>query len=534
MRTAILCLLAASASFAASTADYYAIGSPGPLEDIYVAPSGNNTNSGSSPAAPVLTLAEAWSRATNLIATGYRIMLLPGTYPFDGLNYFADRAGSAAHPLFIVAANGTTTATVNGGLNLAHNRYLYLLDLTLVAGGAAQAWGNDVLHFEDCSYVLARRLTIRGPIPDSGYEMQEVVKANQSDHLYVEECDLAGTYQTGLDWFSVQHSHVLNSIIHHTGEWGLYVKGGSAYIRVDGNLFYQCGLGIQAGEGSNFPLMQPPWIHYECYDVKVMNNVLHDINGTGLSVAGGYNILMAYNTLVHVATNAGPGHPLLQFVHGLRRCPDTAADSATCTVYLAMGGWGTAVRGQALDAIPDRNVRVVNNLFYNPAPSRTLYQQFDCQESNMPPVGSNIPRPSRCDDNLLIQGNIVWNGPTDHPLGMDNATSISESQLRAENAINTIEPKLASLAAFDFRPVEGGAMLTASTYAITDFTWADAPSNPPVPAGNISNTVATDFNGIARSGTGPAGAFVTTVPEPAAAAAVTGSCFLIINKKRGK
>ena len=62
--------------------------------------------------------------------------------------------------------------------------------------------------------------------------------------------------------------------------------------------------------------MRSPWLHYECYDVKVVNNVLHNIIGTGLSAAGGYNILLACNTLYCVATNEAPGHPLLQAVHG--------------------------------------------------------------------------------------------------------------------------------------------------------------------------------------------------------------------------
>jgi hypothetical protein len=55
--------------------------------------------------------------------------------------------------------------------------------------------------------------------------------------------------------------------------------------------------------------MRTPWLHYEAYDIKVYNNVFHDIRGAGLSVSGGYNILMAYNTLYRVGGDDEGGRP---------------------------------------------------------------------------------------------------------------------------------------------------------------------------------------------------------------------------------
>ena len=42
--------------------------------------------------------------------------------------------------------------------------------------------------------------------------------------------------------------------------------------------------------------MVPPWTHYEAYDIKFTNNVLHDVDGAAFGVWGGFNILMAHNT----------------------------------------------------------------------------------------------------------------------------------------------------------------------------------------------------------------------------------------------
>ena len=43
--------------------------------------------------------------------------------------------------------------------------------------------------------------------------------------------------------------------------------------------------------------MVAPWLRYETYGVTVMGNVIHDTQGAGLGINGGYNTVMAYNTL---------------------------------------------------------------------------------------------------------------------------------------------------------------------------------------------------------------------------------------------
>jgi hypothetical protein len=57
-----------------------------------------------------------------------------------------------------------------------------------------------------------------------------------------------------------------------------------------------------------------------------------------------------------------------------------------------------------------------------------------------PSVGSNIPSPARADTNLQIRGNWIWNGPADHPLGIEQAALAAD--VLAGNAINTVRPVL--------------------------------------------------------------------------------------------
>jgi len=495
----------------------YDMGAPGTMVDLYVSPSGSDdpANPGTSRASPLRSLHEAWDRVTDLGSTGYRINLLPGSYPYDdsagdGFNDYADRVGSAAHPIVLQPADGPGTVTIEHGLNFRNDSYVYVLDLAIIAPRALGTSQNNVIHLDGSDHVLLRGCTIRGADPN---EFQEAVKANQCQSIYLEDSDISGCYQTGVDWFSVQYGQVLHCGIHDVGDWAAYFKGGSAYIRADGNDCWDCGQGIQAGEGSNLEVMRTPWLHYEAYDIKVVNNVLREIPGTGLSACGAYNALFAYNTLYRVATSADPGHALFQFVHGSRSCVDMSENgvgNATeiCSDLIAHGAWGTSVEGDGGEWIPNRNVYVLNNVFYNPAGVQTQWTHFDLQgATSLPGTAQGIPDPSLTDTGAILQGNIVWNGPADHPLGLDASTVLTETQVRAVNSINAFEPQLTNPGAGDLTPVAGGNVDTATPATVPDFGWSDAPTAPAVPQGNLSNAVPTNHDGAPRSAPGRPGAY---------------------------
>ncbi len=375
---------------------------------------------------------------------------------------------------------------------------------------------------------------MRGPtgcITDAYNDIQEVLKVNQSQAVYVEQCDLAGTYQTVLDFFAVRTGHILNNHIHRSGGRCAYLKGGSAYFRVAGNEFDDCReAGFQAGEGSNLAFMGSPWLHYEAYDVKVYNNVFHDIYGAGLSVSGGYNILMAYNTLYRVGLDDEGGRPwsLVQAVHGWRGCVPAdeyggeAGTQARCQDLLNQGAWGTATPGwdSGGEWIPNRNVLVMNNLFYNPPGSGTHYVQFVVNGPITPPgYTRNLPYPSRTDEGLVIRGNLIWNSPLEYAglVGDNNGSgnigcqpgnpTCNLSQLDSQNQINTLQPQLRDPAHGDYRLVLGSGACGVSATAIPAFGWSDAPAHPPVPSGDLSNAVPRDRDGFTRNPGGPPGAY---------------------------
>jgi len=468
------------------------------FNQIWVDPAaGNDANSGASRALAVRTLSEAWQRVPiNVdLSTGFQINLMAGTYSESSVPiYWESRHGTQSAPVILKAIDGDGTARLPN-MNVYDCRHLYLLGLDISSGG------GDVLHLDSCSQILIRGTTIRGVGDIPSYAVpQETLKVNQSQYVYVEQCDISGAWDNAVDFVAVQYGHVVGSRIHRSGDWAMYAKGGSASLTVAGNEFYDAGTGgFTAGQGTGFEFMVSPWLHYEAYDIKFIDNVVHDTEGAGFGVNGGYNILMAHNTLYRVGSRSH----VIEVGFGSRSCD---GNQAACRSYLAQGGWGTAVVGGD-EPIPNRNVFIYDNVVYNPDGYASQWQQFAVAEPRTASVGSNIPSPARADANLQIRGNVIWNGPADHPLGISQPALAAD--VLAFNAINTVRPVLVDPAHGNFALAPSVAAPAA--LAIPVFSWSDAPTRPAPPVGRLSNAVAYAFSGAARTTPTSVGAIVSAV-----------------------
>jgi len=456
----------------------YEIGSP-VLTDVWLDPvHGDDAQSGNDRAHALRTMHAAWGRVpadTAGAPTGTRIRITPGTVPVHSLpnNWYEAKRGTAAKPIVIAAADGRGTVTIEGGMNLYDVRYVYVLDLRMVAGGAAPATTDLVLHVELGDHVLVRGNTFIG----DRVETKETIKFNQSRFVYVEDNDISGAWDNPIDVVAVQDGHLIRNKVHGGDDWCAYVKGGSARWVVDSNELYDCGVGgFTAGQGSGFEWMQAPWLHYETYGIEVTNNVIHDTDGAGLGVNGGYNILMAHNTMYRV----GARSHVIEVVFGGRGCD---GEAAMCADHWRRGGWGPNGAGGEEYDIPNNHVAIVNNVVWNPAGFRSAWQHFAVANPQSGRTSAHLPATVRADDDLRIAGNVIWNGPVDHPLGIDfdvtcRTTNItcSEAQLRSQNAINTVEPRLVNPAGGDFRLTAPVAGLTSAP--IPAIVWTDAPTSP--------------------------------------------------------
>lgn len=490
----------------ATDPEAYDIGAP-TLTTLYVSPNGDDNNDGRAETRSLRTLAAAWQRVPNDLeaaGSGYRIVMAAGTYPESNLpNYLDGRHGSRAYPI-IIAAQTPGTVVLAGDLNIHDTRYLYLLDLAIVPNPA-----GDVLHCELCDHLL-----VRGCRLDGGGAAQETVKINQSQYIYLENNEISGAWDNAIDYVAVQYGHATGNRVHHAGDWCQYAKGGSAYLRIEGNTYSHCGTGaFSAGQGTGFQFMSSPWLHYEAYGLRFVNNLAHDIEGAAVGASGGYNVLFAHNTFYRIG---GRSH-LFEAVSGSRSCDGNPGDPGRerCQAYLNAGGWGTTVvdNGNNAARIPNRHVYVFNNIFYNPSGTASRWQHFQIFGALANDVASNIPSDARSDRDLILRGNVVWNGDSTMPLGIEGSDACQPGHptctadtLRAENAINVFEPQLANPASGDFRPMASGNLSGYAGAAIPDFNWADRPTSPLAPAGTSGNAVPRDWAGVARGATPRAGA----------------------------
>ncbi len=491
----------------------YDLGSP-VLTDLWVDPlAGNDGDTGATRDHALRTVVEAWGRVprgTTLSGTGYRLMLVRGRYPGEIVPlYWEERLGTRTCPVMIVSADGPGAAVLPN-LELAASSYVYLMGLRI------EAAGGDAVHVQTSHHVLVRDTTIVGLGNVQDYQgPQEALKVNQCQYVYLEDSDVSGAWDNAVDFVGVQYGHVVRNRIHRSVSWCIYLKGGSAHFLVEGNEIFDGGEGgFAMGQGTGFEFMVSPWLHYESYDLRFVNNVVHDIYGAGIAANGAYDALFAFNTLYRV----GQRSHAIEVLHGGRTCD---GDVARCSALLAAGGWGTTRVGGD-EPIPCRNVYILNNVVYNPSGYQTQWQHFTIAGPRTPSTGSNIPSPSRVDDNLLIRGNLIWNGPADHPVGVGDPDL--EARLLAENTINTVEPQLVDPAHGDFRPVAGGSVDVATTQPLPSFPGADLSSPPLAPAGPLANSVPLDRAGVSRGTNPPPGAYAragSAPPSPAPGPVVT-------------
>lgn len=483
----------------ATAAPRYDIGTPRQTL-VWVDPAnGDDAHTGATREQALRSLRTAWNRIPqgSPLTSGYRILLAPGTYTEELTpTYWEDRQGTFEAPISIEGSGDAVLSNIN----IFGCRYLYFIGITVrVAGG-------DGLHCEQCDHLLIRDARIEGLgniRQDEG--PQETLKLNQSTHVYIENSDISGAWDNAVDAVGVQHGHMVGNRIHRANDWCAYVKGGSAYWIIENNEFYDCGTGgFTAGQGTGYEFMSAPWIQYEAYDIRVVNNFIHDTEGAGLGVNGGYNILMAYNTLLRV----GQRSHALEVVFGLRTCD---GDPDRCAALRAMGGWGPVAVVDAEDPIPNRSVYIFHNLIVSATPD----QHFAIYGPRTPGDGSGIPSPARTDDNLIIRGNWIWNGPANHPLGIEDDDAGCQpsnptctlTQLRAENSINQMEPRLDMVTG---RFLSGATLpMNVGLFALPVFTNEGRPAGVPTDL-LLSTVVHEDRDGNPQ---GPrAGAYLLSKP----------------------
>jgi len=136
--------------------------------------------------------------------------------------------------------------------------------------------------------------------------------------------------------------------------------------------------------------------------------------------------------------------------------------------------------------------------------------------------GSNIPSPALADDNVVIRGNVLWNGAPDLALGIGEEGTggqpgnpvCTAALVLAQNAVNTVRPIMVDPEHGDYRLTASALPAGAASVAIPAFAGGDRPARPLAPEGELLNTVTTDITGSARSPGDPPGAWRLRASTP--------------------
>ncbi|EFN57900.1 hypothetical protein CHLNCDRAFT_141944 [Chlorella variabilis] len=351
-------------------------------------------------------------------------------------------------------------ATVNFNAYVSVRFCRYLYFIGIRINFGGDSDGDHPFHAEGVTGLLMRKVRVRGKATGTP-STREVVKFNQCKGVYVEQCDFAVATDNAIDAVAVQ----------------------------------------------------------------IYNNIIYDLDeAPAISVYGGYNILVAHNTLYRVGSD---GSSLFSIRQGLRSCDDDIPEQ--CTAYMAAGGWGQP-GGQAewsQISIPNRNVIIANNLAVQPPAHKPILFHFAvgafyvleplpyCHEYSEGPctLPAGLPTTVSADKGLVIRGNVIWDGPVDDNLGIhdepgwqsggcrNSHPTCNKDFVRANNDINnqTQQPQLVNPAGGNFRLTPGSLPFFSKLWTIPK--WAQwAPGGPSTPAGNLTNTILFDKEGAPRTG----------------------------------
>jgi hypothetical protein len=422
---------------------------------------GSDRNPGSA-RRPLRTVAAAWQRIPQAreLTRAVRIRVRRGSYGARALpNYWESRWGTRDAPIVISAARGVRFAAVN------------LYDLRWVAfAGITFKDRFDLFHCELCSHVLLTRSRLVG----SPRQLHENVKVNQSQHIAITDSFISGADDNAIDFVAVQYARVAGNTIERANDWCAYAKGGSAFVTVVRNRIRHCGTGgFTAGQGTGFQFMTPPFIRYEAYGVEVLDNSISDVEGAGVGVNGGYNVVVARNRMWDV----GARSHWIEVGYGSRSCDGQPGDDgrSLCQQNLAAGGWGTTRvdDGTNYVRIPDRHVWVLGNVIDNPrAQGDQLFSVAD-PFAGASQDGSGLES-VRADDALVIADNLIAGRGL--PSGIEECGGCGD--VAGGNALAAAPGLFRAPARGDLRLRVG---VTAPAVTLPAFDWSDSGGVYPAP-----------------------------------------------------
>lgn len=237
------------------------------------------------------------SAAVAVVAPGDTILIHAGTY--SGGLFFADLKGNENQWITIRNAPGATVVFEGGSnaVQLTEPAYLHLRGLVfqhqtgngfnLDDGGSYDTPAHHIV-FEDCTF---RDMSASGN--------NDLLKLSGLDYFEVRHCTFqnGATGGSGIDMVGCHHGLIEGNYFENLGSNSIQCKGGSEWVRIEGNFFRDGGQRtLNIGGSTGLQFFRPDTAHFEAANVQVFANI---IVGSWAPVAyvGAVNVTVANNTI---------------------------------------------------------------------------------------------------------------------------------------------------------------------------------------------------------------------------------------------
>jgi hypothetical protein len=371
-----------------------------PTKEIWVSPSGNDSNDGSSASSALRTTSAAFAK----LAPGVRIDFMAGSY--DCANaYVGGFMGTEAAPAVVVSSDGAKKALFDcaggGGFLIDSSHYLGFDGIEIgntsghgfqVSSGSPGPWDPNTITND---IVLAHSY-----VHDTGLAS---FKASQARALYVvgNELAYADTGRQNVEMVAVDDAIIAGNEAHHSGQFD-EVKGGGKHGRIYRNFVHDSAGGILVGgDCTGFQYLVDTTATYEASDLRVWDNVVVSSPSEAFRVVDCHDCTVSNNTFY-------------------------AASPATF-MRLITSGFANPGGNCGDVQLGSQNVHVENNVFAgnapptyaiasNDAPSALLldHNAWSAATGDVSAVGSDVPFKAEA-SSLYVDPMLVSPPPDLHP-----------------------------------------------------------------------------------------------------------------------
>ncbi|GAB4493036.1 MAG: hypothetical protein OHK0019_16140 [Saprospiraceae bacterium] len=237
------------------------------------------------------------SAAVNTVAPGDTILIHAGSY--SGGLYFANLKGTANQWITIRNAPGATVIFEGGSnaIQLTDPAYLHLRGLifqhqtgnglNVDDGGSYDTPAHHVV-FEDCTF---RDMSASGN--------NDLLKLSGLDFFEVRNCIFqnGASGGSGIDMVGCHHGLIERNYFENLGSNSIQCKGGSEWVRIEGNFFRDGGQRtLNLGGSTGLQFFRPDTAHFEAANLQVFANLIIG-SWTPIAYVGAVNVTVANNTI---------------------------------------------------------------------------------------------------------------------------------------------------------------------------------------------------------------------------------------------